>query len=175
MIPPLLGFFAKQLVLSAALQKGYILSFSTLIFPYFVTGWGTPCDAEGSFQIRIREDIRYKTGWFIQLRFALTLHKKDRFLLEAIQKSWGGIGSIDRQGENAIQYRISAIKDLEIVINHFDNFPLITQKWADHELFKQAFDLIKNKKHLSKDGLDKIVSIRASVNNGLSKMPFLML
>lgn len=59
-------------------------------------------------------------------------------------------------------------KDLTIIINHFDKYSLITQKFADYSLFKQAFELIKSKQHLTKEGLRKIVSIRASMNNGLT-------
>lgn len=35
-------------------------------------------------------------------------------------------------------------------------------------MFKQAFELISRKEHLTKEGLTKILGIRASVNNGLS-------
>jgi hypothetical protein len=35
-------------------------------------------------------------------------------------------------------------------------------------LFKQAFELVKSKQHLTKEGLRKIVSIRASINKGLT-------
>jgi hypothetical protein len=35
-------------------------------------------------------------------------------------------------------------------------------------LFKQVFERVKNKKHLTQEGLHKIVSIKASLNKGLS-------
>jgi hypothetical protein len=54
-----------------------------------------------------------------------------------------------------------------VIIDHFYNFPLITQKWSDFQLFKAAFELVKCKKHLTLDGLEKIVSIKASMNLGL--------
>ena len=38
-----------------------------------------------------------------------------------------------------VQYRVSSIKELQVIIQHFDNFPLITQKWSDFQLFKSAF------------------------------------
>lgn len=44
---------------------------------------------------------------------------------------------------------------------------MITQKLADYLLFKQAYELIKNKEHLTHEGLSKIVAIKASVNKGL--------
>jgi hypothetical protein len=53
------------------------------------------------------------------------------------------------------------------IINHFDKYPLITQKWADYQLFKQAFSLIQAKEHLTDLGLNKLVAIKASINRGL--------
>jgi hypothetical protein len=55
-----------------------------------------------------------------------------------------------------------------LVIPHFDDYPLISQKYADYILFRKAVLLIRNKEHLTKEGLQEIVSIKASMNKGLS-------
>jgi len=47
-------------------------------------------------------------------------------------------------------------------------YPLKTKKLADYILFKKAFNLILAKEHLTTEGLRKVVSIRASINKGLS-------
>jgi len=47
-------------------------------------------------------------------------------------------------------------------------YPLITQKRSDYELFKQAVELMKQKEHLTEEGLRKLVAIKASMNKGLS-------
>jgi hypothetical protein len=44
---------------------------------------------------------------------------------------------------------------------------LITQKWSDYQLFKLIFEIVKNKNHLTQDGLNKIISIKSSMNLGL--------
>jgi hypothetical protein len=46
---------------------------------------------------------------------------------------------------------------------------LITQKWSDFELFKKAVGLVERKEHLTPEGLEKILSIKAVFNNGLSE------
>jgi len=56
-----------------------------------------------------------------------------------------------------------------VIINHFDKYPLITQKRADYELFKQAVELMEQKEHLTPEGLAKIVALKASMNTGLSE------
>lgn len=60
-----------------------------------------------------------------------------------------------------------SLKDLDVIIEHFNNYPLLTQKYKDFELFKQAISLIKNKDHLNIEGFNKILAIRASMNKGL--------
>jgi hypothetical protein len=56
---------------------------------------------------------------------------------------------------------------MSAVICFFDKYPLITQKWADYLLFKEAYELILNKRHLTIDGLKKLVSLKALINKGL--------
>jgi len=61
------------------------------------------------------------------------------------------------------------VKDISnVIIPNFDKFPLLTQKRADFELFKEVVDLINKKEHLTIEGLHKIVAIRGSINRGLS-------
>jgi hypothetical protein len=67
-----------------------------------------------------------------------------------------------------MQYRVSSLKNLQIITDHFDNYSLITQKSGDYLLFKQAIAIIKNKEHLSTEGLLKLVGIKATLNGGLS-------
>lgn len=135
------------------------------IDPWFITGF---TDAEGCFTLNVTRNKEYKTGWYIQAIFQIGLHQKDHVLLDQIKSSFG-VGSINfKHGPQTIQYRIVSVKDLAIVISHFDKYPMITQKRADYELFKQAIQLMKQKEHLTEAGLAKIVAIKASMNNGLS-------
>jgi hypothetical protein len=81
-------------------------------------------------------------GWVVELNFQIGLHQNDRPLLELIQLFFG-VGKIYKLGKDAIQYRVTSHKDLAVIIDHFKNYPLITQKRADFELFKQALELIQ--------------------------------
>ncbi|KAG0632559.1 hypothetical protein HOY80DRAFT_897832, partial [Tuber brumale] len=51
-----------------------------------------------------------------------------------------------------------------ILIPHFTKFPLIIQKQADFILFKMIVEMKNRKEDLTKEGLRKIVSIKASLN-----------
>jgi hypothetical protein len=53
-----------------------------------------------------------------------------------------------------------------VIISHFDRYPLISQKQADYELFKIVLSYLQGF-HLTREGLLKIISIKASMNKGL--------
>lgn len=124
-------------------------------------------DGEGTFYIKITKSSTIKTGYSVQLSFGLTLHSRELSLLKLIQGEFSGIGFIWEGGQ--IQYQISNIKQLDILIAHVDKYPLLTRKRSDFLLFKQAWGMVVKKEHLTKEGLIKIVSIKAMMNgNGLS-------
>lgn len=78
------------------------------------------------------------------------------------------VGKISKHRDNGVKYQVRSNKYLDVIIAHGQKYPLITQKRADFELFKQVLDLIKRKEHLTLIGLQKIVNLRASMNKGLS-------
>ena len=134
------------------------------INPWFLTGF---LDGEGCFLISISKKESLKIGWTVQLMFKITLHQKDKNLLEHIV-NYFGVGRISKHGTNSIQYHVHSVKDLQVIIYHCEKFGLITHKLGDYELWRKAFNLIINKEHLTIGGLHKIVAIKASLNRGLS-------
>lgn len=79
-----------------------------------------------------------------------------------------GVGKIHIHGKDSIQLRVDSLKELQIITNHFETYPLVTAKLADYILFKKALDIILLKEHLSQKGLLKLVGIKASLNLGLN-------
>jgi LAGLIDADG endonuclease len=97
------------------------------------------------------------------------LHNRDLSLLLQLQQFLGGIGSIHINTTlNKVNYSVDSNKDLLNLINHLENYPLLTQKAADFLLFKEVVQLMNTKYHLSIEGLNKIINIKASMNLGLS-------
>jgi hypothetical protein len=99
----------------------------------------------------------------VRLVFSITLHQKDYEILEKI-KSYFGVGQIFFQGSNIVVYRIQSIKHFSVLIDHFERYPLMTSKYSDYKLFKQAFQLIQRKEHLTQAGFQEILSTRAAMN-----------
>lgn len=133
--------------------------------PWFITGFA---DAESCFYVGVLKSTKIKSnsGWEIQPEFKIELHSKDLYLLEIIQKYFKGKGQILVKNDKCI-FRVRSIKDLGLVIDHFDNYPLITSKRADFILFKSVYNLMMVKEHLTLEGLLKILSLKASINLGL--------
>jgi hypothetical protein len=132
--------------------------------PYYVTGL---VDGEGSFGLYLAKNSSTRSGYQIQATFHITLHKNDYALLEMV-KEFFGVGGIYKDGDRYIKYSVRSLKDLAIIIKHFEEYPLRTQKRADFELFKDSVQLMLNRSHITEEGLKKIISLKASMNKGLS-------
>jgi hypothetical protein len=106
------------------------------IHPQFITGVS---DAEASFFIIFVKSNKYSLGYSVQLSYQITLHKRDKVLLELI-KSYFGVGSIHMKNTREVMvYQVTSIKDLTAIVSHFNKFPLNTNKRADYELFQMGF------------------------------------
>ena len=87
-------------------------------------------------------------------------------MLEQIKVSLG-VGSIYSHGSQ-VQFSVRSLKELSRIINHFDKYPLITQKQADYLLFREVTLMLEGKEHLTTQGMAKVVALKASLNRGLS-------
>ena len=155
-------------ILSKQLNNNFSTLIHSKINPWFVTGF---TDAEGSFSISISIDKRIKgrLGWAVKPSFQISLNSKDIDLLLQLKEFFGCGLIINKNTRNESNFRVNSLWDLtNIIIPHFSNYPLISQKAADFILFKQIVKLIENKVHLTEDGIQKIINIKASINLGLS-------
>jgi len=59
--------------------------------PNFVSGF---IDAEGSFHVSIVDRAELNTGKSVRVIFQISLHKKDKALLDQIKNSFGGVGEV---------------------------------------------------------------------------------
>ena len=124
-----------------------------VINPLWLTGF---IDGEGCFHNSIYKN-KNKVGWAVKPEFQISLHFRDKALLEKIQ-NYFQVGNLFISSKRDIcTFRIQSPKDLKRIINHLDLYPLKTQKLSDYIIFKEVFNLILNKQHLTISGLKKIV------------------
>ena len=134
---------------------------SNKLNPYYVTGF---TDGEGCFYVSVSSNPRYKTAYRVKAVFHIGVHIRDLALLEQILLFFG-VGTISKLGAESVQFRVSGSENLKVIINHFDKYPLLTNKQSDYLLFKQVVNDMDKGKHLTVEGLNKIMSIKAVMNN----------
>nr|QCW06927.1 hypothetical protein [Drechslerella brochopaga] len=169
-----LNQFKYMEVALAYFQSGKILferAFSTKkqeVHPWYITGF---TDAEGCFSVLCTKNKKCKTGWRVQVSFQIHLDKEDRNLLEKIKTTLGGVGKVYDSGNKGSVFVVYTPKELiSTVIPFFDKYPLASQKRADFESFKQVLIIMDKKEHNTIEGLKKILSIKASMRNGLTEI-----
>lgn len=138
-----------------------MITLNKLLNPYFVTGFS---DAEANFYVKISRKNSMAVGWSVEPVFSIRLHHKDLNVLYLLQDFFG-VGKVYHLEKiEEATFRVSAIKELEVIIRHFEAYPLLTNKLPDFLLFKQVLEIMKLKEHLKAEGLLKIANLKASMN-----------
>lgn len=94
------------------------------------------------------------------------MDKKDISLLYVL-KDYFGVGHIYEHGKNA-SYRVRAIPELRIIMNHFKEFPLITSKLVTFSLWSEVINLLNEKQHLKPEIFEYIITVYAALGRGAS-------
>ena len=145
-------------------------------YPNWLAGFTS---AEGCFLVKL--NFKYKTGVQVQLEFKLTQHSRDEELLKTFIKFFGcGRVSKDRKSFN---YKVNRLIDIiDKIIPFFQKHPwppihfiALAMKWIWGILGVKALDfadwckvaeMMKYNKHLTPEGLEQIIKIKAGMNKG---------
>lgn len=130
--------------------------------PKYVTGF---TNAEAAFLISVKKSYgKYSWG----PKFAIKLNVKDLYLLKQINKFFCSLGKVINKLERSAEFNVQSYDVLtNILIPHFIKYPLITQKLADFILFKSNMKNINKSEHRTKEGIKKIVTLKAYINRSL--------
>lgn len=150
-------------------------------------------DAEGSFGVSLVKKSSSKTGYGVLVYFEIALNSKDnegnnlRLLPSSIRggragftgcavpkvmqghhiKNVWGLSNIlyYNNGDDTYKLKVSNYMDLcSIVVQHFNKYPLFTQKRVDFLLMCKILQIIENKRHHTLEGLREIVQFKTSIN-----------
>ena len=120
---------------------------------------------EGCFYIKIYRSSNYRQGFNIQLIFKLTQHNRDELLLRSLIEFFNS-GNVFKNGESYV-FKVTKFLDLEKkIIPFFKDYPILGIKSKDFYDWLQVLYLIKNKVHLTKEGVEQIQLIKAGMNTG---------
>jgi LAGLIDADG endonuclease len=134
-----------------------------------VTGY---FDGEGCFSIIISKNPKMKTGFAVTFSVEIKQHYNSLHVLKSIKTFFQNKGHISFSNKNksVIRFKISNLNDIiNLVIPHFEKYPLITSKYLNFNDFKRAILIIKSKEHLKENGIKKLIEIISLMN---TKRPF---
>jgi hypothetical protein len=131
------------------------------INPSWISGF---TDGEGTFYVGINKNSTMTVGYQVLPEFRIVQHKKDIKLLYALKKYFG-CGVVRINHDDRYELRVRSIEHIKnIIIPHFDRYPLITQKKFDYIKFKKIINLINQNKHLNIKGLIQVIDISSQMN-----------
>jgi hypothetical protein len=123
-------------------------------------------EGESCFFIDIMNSKTHKVGYRVKLKFQITQHSRDLELMNTLLK-WLDCGNlIEIVGRSAVDIVITNISDIESkIVPLFTEFPLKGNKNLDFLDFCKALKSIKNKDHLTAEGLEYIQKIKSQMNS----------
>ena len=115
--------------------------------------------------IKIPKSSTHSLGQWVILVFVITQHQRDQQLLFCIVKNLG-CGKVYKKGEG-LYYRVFKLSDItEKIIPFFKKYPILEVKALDFKDFCLVAEIMMDKKHLTKEGLEQIRKIKAGMNTG---------
>ena len=135
--------------------------------PWWIVGF---VDGEGCFSISIFKNITSRSGLQVFPEFVVTQGAKSLTALERLQ-SFFDCGKIyenrraDNHRENLYRYCVRSSKDIQSkIIPFFKQFPLQTAKQKDFLIFCQVVEVMKDRQHLTQNGIQDIRVLASSMN-----------
>ncbi|PQE31504.1 LAGLIDADG (mitochondrion) protein [Rutstroemia sp. NJR-2017a WRK4] len=130
-----------------------------IIDPHWSVGF---ISGEGCFSVFITKSQYTKVGYQVQLRFRFTQHIRDVELMESLVSYLGGKVAKSREAVylNVIQFSVLTDKLLPLL----EKYPIQGVKFKDYYDFIKVVELVKNKAHLTSEGLSLIRKIKAGMN-----------
>jgi hypothetical protein len=137
-------------------------------------------DADGSFQIKILNrnlcfggslprtfcpQLQSKGGKSkrVEIRLNFQIDQKKDVLLLLIKNFLGGnIGY--RKTQDTYYFGTTSFGSAKNCINYFDYFHLLSCKHINYLKWRKAYIIIQNKDHLNKDGIEKILKLKGTMN-----------
>ena len=115
-------------------------------------------DADSSFQIKL---LHRNSRTEVRLNFQID--QKRNNLLILIKDFFGGsIGY--RKNQDTYYYASTSFGSARKVLNYFDKYYLLSSKHVNYLKWRKAYVIIQSKKHLNKDGINKITKLKNTMN-----------
>ena len=122
-------------------------------------------DGEGCFFVGVQKHPEMTAGFQVLPEFVVVQHERDIQILYALKRFFG-CGVVRRNHGDRFVYRVRKLECLERVIQFFERHPLKTKKNVDFRKFRRIVMMMREGRHLDKDGLIEILSMARTMNTG---------
>ena len=127
--------------------------------PHWLAGFTS---AEGCFMVKIKAS-KTITVYAVHLEFKLTQHYQDEVLMKSF-KIYFDCGRIYKY-RDTFNFKVTKLKDItNKIIPLKKKHPILGVKALDFADFCKVAKMIKENKHLTKEGLEQIRKIKARMN-----------
>ena len=122
-------------------------------------------DGEGSFNVSFRPRSDYKLPWKVSLCFNIS--QRDPVILAQFKRHLA-CGTMRQRRDGVWYYEVNHLLPiLENVIPFFDRFHFLSaKKKRDFAKFKELAELMRQGQHLTRKGIEEVLRIRQSMNDG---------
>lgn len=133
-----------------------------MIDPSYISGY---VDGEGSFLISFSPRENIKSGLEVRPSFSVS-QRKDRSEVLSLLQKYFGCGSIRlSRRDNTQKYEVRSLKEInEVIIPHFQKYPLLSGKIKDFEIFSQVCEKMERESHKTRVGLENIIDLACKMN-----------
>jgi hypothetical protein len=115
--------------------------------------------------VRVRDSSTSLTGSTVELIFQITQHTRDKILITSLINYLGCGKFRERKGGLAGDYLVYKLSDItDKIIPFFDKYHILGVKALEYNDFKLVSNIVKNKEHLTIEGLNQIKQIQSSMN-----------
>lgn len=126
-------------------------------------------DGEGCFTVGMSKHPEMTQGMQVLPEFVVVQHERDIQILYAL-KTFFGCGVVRRNNGDRMCLRVRKLDHLHEIINpFFMKHQLKTKKKLDFLKFRKIVMMMKENKHLEKDGIEKIKQIAETMNKGVER------
>ena len=122
-------------------------------------------DGEGSFNVSFRPRSDYNLPWKVSLCFNIS--QRDPVILAQFKRHLA-CGTMRQRRDGVWYYEVNHLLPiLENVIPFFDRFHFLSaKKKRDFAKFKELAELMRQGQHLTRKGIEEVLRIRQSMNDG---------
>ena len=137
-------------------------------FPFWLSGF---TDGEGCFLISFNKNAGFQLKLEVRPSFSISQKKYRRsyesqtHVLKRIE-FYFKCGSIRKDKRDGLmRYEVRNLSNLcDIVIPHFEKYPLLTQKEEDFQRFRKICLMMRSNQHRNKQGLKTIIDLACNMN-----------